>query len=279
MSSNRIRQKTGMKLFELFMILFTLIYCFPFYLIITTSMKTPGETLMSTLAFPKSFHFQNYIDAWAASNYPHVLLNTAIISLFSVGGIILIASMASFTIAKQANNLNRFLYYFFLSGVMIPVYTILVPLLQMLKTLHLMDTKLALIIVYIGQGMPFAVFLVVGFIRGFPKEIMEAGTIDGCSVYDLFWRIVLPSLKPIMASLFILDLIWIWNDFLLPMLVLQSKANHTISLSQYAFYGEFGTKWNIAFAGFLMAIAPLALIYVALQKFVVKGISAGALKG
>ncbi|WP_274652084.1 carbohydrate ABC transporter permease [Paenibacillus humicola] len=279
MLADRIRRKPGLKLFELFMIIFTLVYCFPFYLIVSTSMKTPPEILMSTLALPKTFHLQNYIDAWEASNFPHVQLNTMIVSLTSVIGIILIASMASFTIAKQANGLNRFLYYFFLSGVMIPVYTVLVPLLQLLNNLRLMDAMPGLILVYIGQGMPFAVFLTVGFIRGFPKEIMEAGTIDGCSVYDLFWKIVLPSLKPIMASLFILDLIWIWNDFLLPVLVLQNSEHFTITLSQYAFYGEYGTKWNIAFAGYMMAIIPLALIYAGLQKFVVKGISAGALKG
>lgn len=266
-------------LLEIVMIAFTVVYFLPFYIIFSISMKTPQEALKSTFSLPESFHIGNLMKAWTIINFELVLVNTIIISFFTVAGIILLSSMASFTIAKQLSNWNRFLYYFFLSGLMIPIYTILVPLLQLIKDFGMMDSTLGLIIVYIGHGMPFAVFLLVGFIRSVPKEIMEAGTIDGCSVYQLFWRIVMPMLQPVIVTLFILDVIWIWNDFLLPMLLLQSRSNFTITLSQYALYGEFETRWEIAFSGFLLAVAPLAIIYLALQKYVIKGISAGALKG
>lgn len=264
---------------EIVMIVFTIIYFLPFYIILTISMKTPQEALKSTFSLPESFHIGNLVKAWHIINFEFVLINTILISFFTVIGIILLAAMASFTIAKQVNSWNGFLYYFFLSGLMIPIYTILVPLLQLTKNLQMMDSQVGLIIVYIGHGMPFAIFLLVGFIRGVPKEIMEAGTIDGCNIYQLFGRIVLPMLQPVIVTLFILDIIWIWNDFLLPMLMLQSKSNFTITLSQYALYGEFETRWEIAFSGFLLAIAPLAIIYLSLQKYVIKGISAGALKG
>ncbi|NHN34111.1 carbohydrate ABC transporter permease [Paenibacillus agricola] len=272
-------KKQRLILLEIMLIVFTIIYFLPFYIVITMAMKTPSELLLSNFGLPKTLNFDNFVKAWEITKYSTVLFNTAFISLLSVAGIILVASMAAFTLAKQANKLNTFLYYFFLSGIMIPSYTVLVPLVKLLKSLYLMNSKLGLVIVYIGHGLPFAVFLLVGFIRSIPKEIMEAGTIDGCNVYQLYWRILLPMLQSVIITLFILDLIWIWNDFLLPLLVLQKKTDFTLTLSQYSMHGEFGTQWQIVFAGFLLAIAPLTVVYLALQKYVISGISAGALKG
>jgi len=157
--------KTGMLLLELIMIIFTLAYFFPVYTIISIALKTTREVIFSPLALPKSLYIDNFIQAWKIARLDTVFLNSVFISLFAVVFRILLASMAAFTLAKKKSRVNDMLYVYFLSGIMIPIYTVLVPMIRLIKNLGFMNSQLGLSIVYIGTGMPFAVFLLVGFIR------------------------------------------------------------------------------------------------------------------
>lgn len=255
------------------------LFFIPIYAMIVISFKTTRELIYSPLAFPKSLYLQNFVDAWKMLRLGTVYKNSLFVAIVSVVIRILLASMASFTLAKRINRVNRFLYVLFLSGLMVPIYTILVPLLRLIKNLGLMNSHVGLIVVYIAMGMPFAVFMLTGFVKAIPDELLEASVLDGCSVYRTFWTIVFPLLKSAVTTLFILDFLSVWNDFLLPMLTLSDNSLKTVTVVMYNFYGEFGSRWEMTFAGYTLAIIPIVIVYLLLQKNIVNGIMIGAVKG
>jgi raffinose/stachyose/melibiose transport system permease protein len=153
------------------------------------------------------------------------------------------------------------------------------PLIKLMKDLGLMNSIIGVALAYVGRGLPFAIFLYVGFIRGIPTEIMESAVIDGCPAAKLYWKIVFPIMKPVTATLIILDALWIWNDFLFPLLTLTLETNRTIPLSQYRFYGMYSTQYELAFSAYLIGMLPLIVLYIFFQKHIIKGIVAGAVKG
>lgn len=255
------------------------LFFIPIYAMIVISFKTTRELIYSPLAFPKSLYLQNFVDAWKMLRLGTVYKNSLFVAIVSVVIRILLASMASFTLAKKINRVNRFLYVLFLSGLMVPIYTILVPLLRLIKNLGLMNSHVGLIVVYIAMGMPFAVFMLTGFVKAIPDELLEASVLDGCSVYRTFWTIVFPLLKSAVTTLFILDFLSVWNDFLLPMLTLSDNSLKTVTVVMYNFYGEFGSRWEMTFAGYTLAIIPIVIVYLLLQKNIVNGIMIGAVKG
>jgi len=263
----------------LLMIGIGVLFFVPIYAMIIISLKTTRELIYSPLAFPKSVYIQNFKDAWKLLNLGTVYKNSLVVATVSVVIRILLAAMASFTLAKRVNRFNRFLYVLFLSGLMIPIYTVLVPLLRLIKNLGLMNSHLGLIVVYIAMGMPFAVFMLTGFVKAIPNELLEAAVLDGCSVYRTFWTIVFPLLKSAITTLFILDFLSVWNDFLLPMLTLSDNSLKTVTVAMYNFYGEFGSRWEMTFAGYTLAIIPIVIVYLLIQKNIVEGIMIGAVKG
>ncbi len=274
-----VRRKGPLLLLEAFSILFVAIYFIPVYSIIIISLKTTREIIFTPLAFPKKLFLGNFASVWSALNFQRVYLNSIVISLAAVVLRILFASMASFTLAKKKSRFNGFLYVLFLSGIMIPIYTVLVPIVKLIKDLGLMNSRLGLVVFYTGVGMPFAVFLLVGFVRTLPNELVEAAVIDGCSVYTIFWRMIFPLLKPVVTTLFILDFLSIWNDFLIPMLTLSDATKRTVTLAMYNFYGEYGSRWEMTFSAYAIAVVPLIAMYLLLQKNIVNGILVGAVKG
>ncbi|MDR1560500.1 MAG: carbohydrate ABC transporter permease [Clostridiales bacterium] len=255
------------------------IYVIPIYAIAVISVKTTKEVIFSPLSFPTSITLDNFSKAWKALNLSVVYRNSMLVALVSVGVRILLSAMSAFTLAKRPSRLNKLLYIFFLSGLMIPIYTVLVPLLRLIKNLGLINSHWGLIVVYIATGLPFAIFMLTGFVRSIPNEIIEASVVDGCSVYRLFWVIIFPLLKPAVTTLFILDFLGIWNDFLLPMLTLTQNSMKTVTVAMYSFYGEYGTRWEMTFAAYTLAIIPIVIVYMFLQKNIVNGIMLGAVKG
>ena len=272
-------RKMGLIGFELLMIGITLVFLLPLYFLVITAFKTSKELIFSPLGWPSAFYTKNFADAWRNVNMGRAFLNTLLVALPAVCGRIVIASMAAFTIAKKPNRLHEFLFVFFVVGIMIPIYSVLVPMIKQIKDLGLMNSLPGLIIVYIGTGMPFSIFLLTGFTRSLPNELVEAAVIDGCGVYRIFWIIVFPLLKPVLSTLFLLDFLAIWNDFLLPMLTLSSGNSKTITLAMYNFYSEYGSAWEQTFAGYTLAILPLVALFLVLQKNIVAGILVGAVKG
>ena len=281
-SGIKVRRRFNWKLmaFELFMIALTVVYLIPLYFMVITAFKTNKELIFTPLALPNSFlYVQNFVQAWKSVKLGQAYLNTFFVATTAVVLRIIFSSMAAFTLGKRESKLHSVLYVLFLCGIMIPLYSILMPLVQQIKNLGLMNSRMGIVVVYIGMGMPFAIFMLTGFVRTIPNELLEAATIDGCGVYRMFWVIIFPLMKTSVATLFLLDFLAIWNDFLLPMLMLSSVEKRTVTLAMYNFYGEYGSRLGLAFAGYTIAILPVVLLFILLQKYIVSGIMVGAVKG
>ena len=265
--------------FEAGLFLLILLYLFPFYIMVTQAFKTAPETLHYPLRLPSTLYWDNIVQVWNLMKFDKVLWNTFYLTFLSVVGIAIVSGMCSFTIARRNTRGYGILYYAIVCGLLIPFYMTLSPLIKLMKDLNLMDNLTGLALAYVGRGIPFTVFLYVGFIRNIPGEIAESAIMDGCSPNRLYWSIYFPMLKHITSTSIILNALWIWNDFLFPLLTLHLPDKRTIPLAQYVFYGSYGTQWNLAFASYLLSMLPLVAAYFFLQKNIVEGIAAGAVKG
>lgn len=261
-----------------------LAYLFPIYIIVVNAFKNRAELYENVLAFPSQFSFQYFAKAMDKMDFFNALKNSLIVTLVSITIIVVLASMCAWMLARTENKISKFIFMLFVATMLIPFQTLMMPLMQVLgfgrDTLGLpvVDTLGGLIFCYIGFGASMSVFLYHGFVKSVPVALEEAATIDGCSKFGVFWRIVFPMLKPVTMTVIILDVIWIWNDYLLPSLVLTSKANRTILLSTASFFGQFTIQWNMAMAGLTLTIIPVIIFYLCAQKYIVKGVAAGAVK-
>lgn len=261
-----------------------LAYLFPIYIIVVNAFKNRAELYENVLAFPSQFSFQYFAKAMDKMDFFNALKNSLIVTLVSITIIVVLASMCAWMLARTENKISKFIFMLFVATMLIPFQTLMMPLMQVLgferDTLGLpvVDTLGGLIFCYIGFGASMSVFLYHGFVKSVPVALEEAATIDGCSKFGVFWRIVFPMLKPVTMTVIILDVIWIWNDYLLPSLVLTSKANRTIPLSTASFFGQFTIQWNMAMAGLTLTIIPVIIFYLCAQKYIVKGVAAGAVK-
>lgn len=263
---------------------FCLFYLFPIYIIIVNSFKNRAELYENILAFPGQFNFAYYTRAMEKMIFLKSFLNSFIVTSGSIIVIVVLASMTAWMLVRTDNALSKVLFNVFVATMLIPFQTLMMPLMQEMgwirDNLHIpmMDTLGGLIYMNIGFGASMAVFLYHGFIKSVPVSLEEAATIDGCNKLGVFWKIVFPMLKPTTATVIILDVIWIWNDYLLPSLILSSKENRTIPLSTASFFGQFTIQWNMAMAGLTLTIIPVIIFYLSSQKYIIKGVAAGAVK-
>jgi raffinose/stachyose/melibiose transport system permease protein len=259
-------------------------YLFPVYIVLVNSFKNRAELYEDILAFPKTFSFQYYISAMSRMNFISALTNSFIVTVVSLFFIVIFSSMCAWMLVRRNGRLSRLIFMIFVTTMLIPFQTLMMPLMQVMGGIKsilgipMIDTLGALIYMNIGFGASMAVFLFHGFVKSVPLSLEEAATIDGCSCWGVFWRIVFPMLKPVTVTVMVLDVIWIWNDYLLPSLVLTSKANRTIPLSTASFFGEFSIQWNMAMAGLMLTIIPVIVFYLCSQKYIIKGVAAGAVK-
>lgn len=264
---------------RLLIIIFAIIVLYPFYIAVLMALKTPQETFASFYGWPEKLRLDNFINAWQITDYSLAITNSFIITAISLVFIIIVTSMAGYAIARNNSRFYNSIYVLFVSGMMVPFQVIMIPIYKMGRKFGLVNSRWGIIIVYICLSVHLAVFLFTGFVKSIPKELEEAATIDGASIPQIFFRVILPLLKPITMTVVVLDAMWIWNDFFLPMLYLQKPEIRTLPLSQFYFYGKYNTQMNLAFAAFLLAMIPILIFYFMLQKYIVKGIVAGAVKG
>jgi raffinose/stachyose/melibiose transport system permease protein len=261
-----------------------LVYLSPVYIVLVNSFKTRAELYENILALPERFNFRYYINAAEKMNFPSALANSFIVTLGSIIFITVLSSMCAWMLVRNDHRLSRLVFMIFVAIMLIPFQTLMMPLMQEMSGIRrnlgipMVDTLGALIFMNIGFGAGMAVFLYHGFVKSVPVSLEEAATIDGCSTFGVFWRIVFPMLKPVTVTVMVLDVIWIWNDYLLPSLVLTSRANRTIPLSTASFFGEFTIQWNMAMAGLMLTIIPVIIFYLCAQKYIIKGVAAGAVK-
>lgn len=278
--SKSSRRKTSDIIIEIIMIILAAIVMIPIYYLIVTTFKTPEESTISPLGLPKRLVFDNYVEAWKMMNYPRAFKNNFIITFFSVLLLIIFSSMASYTIARRYNKLNRIIYSVFLLGLMVPFQMAIIPLYKLASNLNMINNLWGVIIIStFCTNLPFSIFLFKGFINTVPIELEESAFIDGSGVFRTFWFIVFPSLKPIVATVAILNTLAIWNDFLTPLLFLQSREKSVIVQEIYRNIGQFSTDWTSFFPMMVLGVAPLLIFYISMQKYIIKGVISGSVKG
>lgn len=263
-------------LLEIVMFLAGLLFLFPGLLTLLNSFKPDPQIVANPVSLPASLSLDNYVRAWRETRFPVVFFNTLLITVLSTTGIILVSSMAAYILVRTKWRITWVLFLLFTFSMIVPFQAIMVPLFVNAKNLNLLSV-LGIIPIYIGLGCPLAIFMFHGFIKGVPVEIEEAAAIDGASLPRRFFQIVLPLLTPITATVAVLDVLWIWNDFLLPLLILPKQS--TLQLAQFGFFGMYRQQYSLAMASLVLSSTPVVLFYLAMQKYIIKGIAAGAVKG
>lgn len=272
------RLKTGPLLKHLFIYLMLIVFIVPFFLMVNNSFKTTEQFINSPFSLPDRIRFENYVDAFQKLNFLNSIKNNLIITLASVALIILTASMAAYFLVRHKWKINTLIYAIMVASMIVPFQAIMIPLVSIYGNMELLNNKWILIFMYMGFGQSFAVFIFHGFIKNVPLEMEEAALIDGCNKMQSFFRIVFPLLKPIMVTVLILDVLWIWNDYLLPSLVLLSPAQRTLPLSTYSFFTTYSVDYAPLMAGIVLTIIPVLIAFILGQKQIVKGVVQGAIK-
>lgn len=266
-------------LLTVFLTFFALLISIPFYYLLVTTFKSPTEAALYPLCLPKSFNLRQYCIAWQEMNYPRVLLNTTIIVAVAVILNIILASMAAYSFARKSGRLFQGLFFLMLAGIMIPAQINVTPLFRLIKGLGLMNNRFSVIFIYSFTQLSFSIFLFRGFISTVPLELEEAAHIDGYGVIHTFFKIDLPLIQPVTVTVVILNALYMWNDFIIPLLFLQTRGNATILLEVYRNVGQFATDWTNMFPMLMLGMIPMILFYIALQKWIIEGIATGAVKG
>lgn len=260
-------------------IILAVMFLFPTFYAFMSSLKTNGEILKDSMALPSRFNLDNFIYLFQETEFPRALLNSIIITVVSMALIIIVVPMAAYGIERKQSRATRAVYSIFIAGMMIPFQVYMVPLFRQLKVLGLYGTLTGPIVIYVAGAGCFGVLLYCSFIRGIPKELEEAAAIDGCGKFRTFWQIVFPLLKPCTSSMIIINGLGIWNDYLMPSLVLNADTGATINVEIFSFVDQFTSRWDVVFAGTVCAMLPILVVFLCLQKYFVKGVAAGAVKG
>lgn len=257
------------------MIFFAVLYLYPAFFVLISALKPDAEIMLKPLALPTHLYVNNFAKAWRVMEFPRVVATTFLITALGVAGIVLTSSMAAWMLARTIKRYSWAIYSIFAFALVIPFQIIMVPLAVLASDLGLTN-PFGIIILYWGLGAPMAVFMFHGFVKSVPRELEESAAMDGAGTGFIFFRIVFPLLKPITATIAILDALWIWNDFLLPLLVIKQG---TLQLAQMQFYGQFLKEYGPLTASLVLSATPIILFYLSLQKYIIKGIAAGAVKG
>ncbi|MBH5317267.1 carbohydrate ABC transporter permease [Paenibacillus sp. GSMTC-2017] len=264
---------------EVIMILIALLFLVPFYFLFVNSVKTISELYTNAASLPKVLEWSNYTRAFEITKFPSAFVNSLIITIVSNVVIVILSSMAAYRMVRADSRFNRVLFLLFVAAMVVPFQSIMIPLVKVTSTLGLMNSIPGLIICYLGFGVPISVFLFHGFVKSIPLEIEEAATVDGSNAYGVFYRVVLPLLKPMLVTVFILNTLWIWNDYLLPSLILQSPELRTIPIATFNFFGQYTKQWDLALPALVMGILPVIIFFLSMQKYIIEGITQGAVKG
>ena len=262
---------------DLCILLLSLIILIPLSMVLLGSFKTSREAMDMSLSLPAQWIWQNYVEVFIRGKLAKPFLNSMIFSISTVVLNITITSMAAFYLSRVQSRMNSLLNIFFTVGMISPLA--MIPTIKVLQSLSLNNTYLGVILIYTAMKIPFSVFLFVGFIKTVPKEMDEAAIIDGCNSLQLFFRIVLPLLVPVVVTDAFIVFMSVWNDINIPLYFLNSTEKWTMSLTVYNFFGQYSRDWNLVFANLIITSVPVVVMYLFGQKYIVKGLTAGAVKG
>jgi len=252
----------------------------PLWLLLVNSFKDQSEIISSPLGLPAGFTLSYLTNAAKEIHFFKALLVTTSITSISVLLIVVVSSMAAWMMVRNKGRSSTFVFMCFVAAMLIPFQAVMYPLIQFFDDIRLKSAT-GLILMYGGFGLSMSVFLYHGFVKGVPRGVEEAATIDGCNIMQMYFYVVMPLLKSITVTVIVLNSMWIWNDYLLPFLVIGNSSTKTLVLELYfarITAGQFGNPWQLIFPAVLISIIPIIIVYLFLQKFIVKGISDGAIK-
>lgn len=285
----KLNPRSGLHTLEIVMIMVFLLYFYPFLLVLINASKDPFHVTSDPLKMPSdwSLLFKNIASIWTNPNvrYPSSFLNSAIITTLSLITLNILSSQAAWVLVRTKSRFSSLIFLVFVAAMVIPFQIVMLPLVSWFRTVHsaiglkLLRTYGGIVLAYLGFGMSLSVFMFHGFIKGIPIALEEAATIDGCGKIRIFYLIITPLLRPIHATVAILNGIWIWNDYLLPLILLGKGGRiQTFPLAVVNFAGAFVKQWDLIMAAILMAIIPIIIFFLVLQRYIVRGMVAGSIK-
>lgn len=272
------KRKSNLSL-ELLLWIIALLHVYPIFLILLSSLKSKSELAMHPMALPKHVTWSHFSAALDSLNYLRSFFNTAVITILTVAGVIVLTTAAAYAISRRNTKLYGFLYVLFIAGLIVPFQMTMIPLYKMMVNLSMINTYYGIVLVYIAIQIPFALFVFVGFLKTVPRELEEAAVIDGCGMFKTFFLVVFPLLQPAIATIAIIVTFHTWNDFLQAMLFLPKTEMKTLVVQLFSFVGEYNNDWSSIFAAIMLIVYPIVLIYIFAQRFIIKGLTSGALKG
>ena len=241
-----------------------LLFIYPVFLMFMNAFKPFGEIVSDPIAFPKKPTFENIVYVVKKIKYGKLFFNNVLITTIGIAGIVAFASLAAYILDRRRNRYTKFIYALIITPMLIPFQTIMITLLKTMSVI----------------GIPMATFIFYNFMNTIPREIDESAHMDGASTFRTFIAVVFPLMKPVSITVVVLDVMWIWNDFLLPLLMVNSSdKTKTLVLAAYTFVGQMNTKWQYAMAAMVLTVLPSIIIFIFLQKYIVEGVVAGAVKG
>ena len=265
--------------YALALILVSSISLLPLLVLFKISIASPSMTMGETLSNFTNFYWANYKEAWANSNLSQAVLNSLIITLGALAVVVIASSMAGYVIARYPTWYNKTFYKIVLVSMMLPAVLSTVPLYFIMKGIHGMNTYWAMILLLAAQTLPFSIFVYTGFIRGVPHEIEEAAIVDGCTPFTAFWHITFPMLKPVTASIVIIQGVSIWNNYGQAVYFLTKSNMVTIPLAINRFFDKYSANWPEMAAAAIIGILPTIVVFITFQRYFVKGLTSGAVKG
>lgn len=276
------RKKTKLKKTGLFttvlLLIVTAIQLFPLYWMFTFSLKSNKEIFGGNIiGFPQNWEWDNYVKIFEKAHLGRYLFNSVVVTGFTIAFTLILSAMATYAIVRLKWKLSGVVYFIFLTGMMLSIHAVLLPLFVNMKPL--LDTYWALIIPYVAFAMPTAILLMVGTLEALPKELEEAAFIDGANIYRVFWQIIMPLMKPILSTVAILTFLSSWNEMMLAIAFVSGEKYKTITVGVNDMVGKYSTKWGLIGAGLTIATIPTLVLYVFLSKNIQKSLAMGAVKG
>jgi raffinose/stachyose/melibiose transport system permease protein len=272
------RYTRGTLLRELVLIAGAVVFCLPFYLLISIALETTAQTYRTPLSFPSSPRWGNFAEAWHTGGQAGLgpaLVSSLVITVSSVFALIVLGSLCAYAIARRRGRLSNVVYILFVLGIILPFQLAIIPLFVAMRHLGLVGNYAGMIVLNVGLLMPLTVFLYTGFIRALPRDYEEAARVDGAGILQAYARVVFPLLRPITGTVAVLTGIIVWNEFFVALIFLAGSRVQTVPIALYSFAGDYISQWNLMFAGIAIAIAPVLAFYLFAQRQLVRGYSAG----
>lgn len=265
------------------LVVLLLIYLLPFAMVLINSVKAKRDVITNPLSLigEEGFYGQNYIQAMERMNFGQVFFNSLIITVASVLLIVLFSSMTAHFFTRNKWKINKAIFFLMITSMVIPFQVLMIPIVSVYgNVFHILNSRTTLICMHVGFGISMGTFLFHGaIVSSIPFELEEAARIDGCGRLRTYYTIVMPLLKPTVVTLVIIDALAIWNDYLLPSLILSRKELYTLPIAAQSFHGDFSSDYGLMMAGLVMTVLPILILYFALQKHIIDGVVSGAVKG